>query len=230
MNEKSYIAYTVKIANDIVFYLSITCLPIGIISNLFSIFIFTRKNFRKNKMSHLSCWIILFDTASVIVGFTLTVFLPIIGVDLYKKSGYSCMILTYIRRILAQSASWSQAFCTFDRFLSIKYINQIDLLKKKGRNLFIITVIMVGVLSIINITNLNFKLESTNKNNVTQITCTASSVILLAADLESILMRNFLPFSAMFILNVIVTKDFLQLKGKFENKKKVNVNYNLHLL
>ena len=219
MGDASYIALMEYISNQIKFYLSIIFIPTGLILNLFSMFIYRRRKFRNNQTAFLSSWLILFETISLIFGFLIFTYLPTIGIDLYTKSNYICKLLSFSRRMGAQCASWSQATCTLDRFLTLKFLNKFNLLKNKVRNMVIITIIMLISLSIINIGNIFYRLDYVNKNNKTQVSCSAAIVVLFTTDLISILLRNILPFVLMMILNVIITIDFVKLKSKFDNKK-----------
>ena len=214
ISNTSYTEYIFEIQRVLNIHLALAFLPFGILLNLFSIYVFTRKKFQNNKFSYLSIWLILVETNSVLTGFFPYKFLPAIGIDFYLSSELNCKILTYVRRICIQSASWSQVTCALDRFLSVKFPNKIDLLKNKWKNVFIITTLILCSLSIVNIGNLFYKLDSTLKNNITQTACIATLEGYFVTDMLSVLMRNILPFTLMLSLNVIIAKEFIQSKNK----------------
>ena len=218
MSGSSYIDYIEHISNNVKFYMSISFIPMGFVLNLFSIYVFTSRKLRNNKISYLSCWYISFETISIIFGFVLFVFLPTVNFNISLKSEFNCKVFTYIRRIIIHCSSWTQVTCTLDRFLSIKFLNKIDILKQKGRNLCVITLIIILSISIINISNLFYHFIYTGQNNETKITCNANSNIKFTSDLISVVLRNILPFLVMLILNIIMAKDLIQSKSKFEQK------------
>ena len=216
MNNSSYIGYTQNISNNVNFYVDIIFLPICIIFNSLSIFVFTRSQFRNNKFSFLSCWLIVFQTISFI-GFFLFSFPPTVGQNLLHKSNFSCKMMIFARRVSGQIASWAQTICTFETFLEVKYLNKFNLFKRKWLSLFLITILMLIFLSVINSTNLLYHLNYKDKNK-TQIECIAPNFDTVS-DIISILMRNFLPFFVMLILNILIAKNIIQSKKKFQTRR-----------
>ena len=221
MSDTSYIAYTQIISDYINFYSGIIFLPFGLVFNLFSIIVFTRAQFQNNKKSFLSCWLIVIQTISLAIGFFMTYFLECIGIQFRSKTDFSCKIMLFARRVANQSASWAQTICTIESFLQVKYLNKFNLFKRKWLSLFIITILMLLLLSIINATNLFYNLGLITINNNTQIQCPASNMLILEtiSDTISILMRNFIPSFLMLILNILIAKDLIQSKNKFHARR-----------
>ena len=122
-----YINYLNTVANTIVYYPVLVALPIGIIGNVFSFFIYTRPNLNKKTntgflyalMSILNTifmlyFVLVFQSRNL---FSYTVTLP-------------CGVVTYLLRITFCLVPWMQVIISFDRFMMVIYPHKKNLSKK----------------------------------------------------------------------------------------------------
>jgi hypothetical protein len=115
---------------DIVFYSTITFMPIGIILDLFTSIIFKRKRFKNITMGFYYSNLSLINSLALING--VTFYLPYsLDNNLGHISSFTCMFFKYTRLIFIQMSVWLQLLITFERTVSIRYPSRFLILKKK---------------------------------------------------------------------------------------------------
>ena len=201
---------------------SIIFFPLGIVLNLFSIFIFLRKKFQKNKVGFLNIILIISQTLGLIFGLLIYSLLPSIGFNLDIHSNINCKLLRYCRRIFGQFASWCQVLLTIDLFLFTKFSRKYRFFKKK-RNLLLSIIIIFIMLMIINIADLFYELKETTYNNKTyRKGCRSnSSTVMLFSRLPSILFRNWIPFCILMFLSIFIFKSLLDQRRKISHNHSI---------
>jgi hypothetical protein len=113
-----YIDYLNTLSNEILHYPVLVTLPIGIIGNVFSFYIYTRPNLNKNtntgflyaslcivSLLFMLYFVLVFRSNSL---FNYTVTLP-------------CGVVTYLLRITFCLVPWMQVIISFDRFMMVIY-------------------------------------------------------------------------------------------------------------
>ena len=123
-----YVDYLNTVSNSILHYPVLVTLPIGIIGNVFSFFIYTRPNLNKKTntgflYASLCIANLLFMLYFVLVFqsnilFNYTVILP-------------CGVVTYLLRISFCLAPWMQVIISFDRFIAVVYPHKQKQMSKK---------------------------------------------------------------------------------------------------
>ena len=103
------------------FYFSITVVPIGIVINILSIFIFKRKSLNKNtNMGYMYSTLSLFNICALMNSILFTQFLPYFDIDITSYSEYGCKFLNLWRRFAKQSPSIHQILIAFMFYFSVK--------------------------------------------------------------------------------------------------------------
>ncbi|CAF1023040.1 unnamed protein product [Brachionus calyciflorus] len=141
------------------------------------------------------------------------------------QSSLTCVVYSFILRVLYQANSWLNVAITTDRLLFILYPNRYKIQKNKK----FISLILIGLSFLILILNTpNFfyylsiietKPSSTTNQSLIIEKCTADPDIILIRSLITILFRIVLPFLLMLFMNVILVYKVFKSKNKFRNDK-----------
>ena len=123
-----YINYLNSVADTITYYPLLVALPIGIICNVFSFYIYTRPNLNKKtntgflyaslciaNLIFMLYFVLVFQSNSL---FNYTVTLP-------------CGVMSYLLRIAFCFAPWMQVIISFDRFIVVVYPLKKKFMSKK---------------------------------------------------------------------------------------------------
>ena len=116
------------IANTIMYYPVLVALPIGIIGNVFSFFIYTRPNL--NKKTNTGFLYGLLCILNII--FMLYFVLVFQSSNLFKYTvTLPCGLVTYLLRITFCLVPWMQVIISFDRFIVVVYPLRKKFMSKK---------------------------------------------------------------------------------------------------
>ena len=123
-----YISYLGSVSNAILYYPILISLPLGLLSNLFSIFIYTRPNLnKKTNTGFLFAFLCLLNICFML-GFVLfNRSKNLFGFTFYL----SCGINSYIFRMAFCLVPWMQVIISFDRFISVVYPLKKQIMSKK---------------------------------------------------------------------------------------------------
>ena len=115
------------IANTIMYYPVLVALPIGIIGNVFSLFIYTRPNL--NKKTNTGFLYAIMCILNLI--FMLYFVLVFQSNNLFKYTvTLPCGVVTYLLRVTFCLVPWMQVIISFDRFIMVVYPHKKSLSKK----------------------------------------------------------------------------------------------------
>nr|QVK45698.1 G protein-coupled receptor [Proales similis] len=207
-----------ELSKNLNFYCSVVGYPIGILLNALSIVIFVRPNLNKTNMGFLYTWQAAFDIMLLGAASFSIAMGTAIGIPLDATSDFLCRFLSIVRRILVHASSWMSLFITFDRFLFVRYPNRLLRIRKSKRLLTCAILVMVALISLIDIPNALFYLEVTeisrNNQTIVQTRCTSSPIVKSVSDMISILMRTFIPFAFMMLLDALIIVFLKQSKGR----------------
>jgi hypothetical protein len=204
-------------------------IPLGILLNMFSIYIFSRPNLNKNaNMGFFYLNLSIYNTLVLIYYFFIMDSKLVFGVNLTTKSNVSCKIITFIRRCIREIPTWIEALITFDRYLAICHSNKYKFMKSK-KNIFIIITIIILSLGLISVSNFYyFILIDSNNINGTMITnekqqqvCQSTKFNQFFSDIISVLFRTFIPgiLMSIFSLKLINKVKQVKLKSNSYNEK-----------
>ena len=224
-----------NITNQINLYYSAIVIPIGIILNFITCFIFARSSSvtKKNVIINL-LYIGLgaYDILALINSILFAQLLPALGIYLVNYSPVTCIILNWYRKVVIQAPSWVQVLITLERYLSVCFANRFTLFKRK-RNVIAMLLSIFALLTVVNIGQAWYFMALVGQNNTyyafngddnsliiqsnSSYICTSSNEDSLATDIINVLFRFVFPFSIMIVLNVFITKNL------YESKRRTNV-------
>ena len=125
---QAYVNYLVYVTNAVVYYPVLITLPIGLIGNLFSMYIYSRPNLNKKTNTGFlySCFCFL---NIVLISYFAFVFRAsfLFG---YSVSG-PCGMVTYWLRVIWCTIPWILVFISFDRFVAVVFPLKKYILSKK---------------------------------------------------------------------------------------------------
>jgi hypothetical protein len=182
------------------FYFTVVCVPVGILLNLVSIYVFQRPRLNKTTMGFMFTYRSIVDILLL-----LTVLLLIRGdalfqVVLYQQSDILCKLFYWLKRLILHMSSFNYVIITLDRFFSICFPTRFGFLKKK-RTLALTFALTAIALALVDIPNLFYYLDTdyfyktrhsqnqTVENQSYVTICTASVDIAYATDILSVSLR-----------------------------------------
>lgn len=198
------INYLNQLGADFNRYFLISSAAFGIPSNLVAMFIFSRLAHKKTNMGFLYTWQASIDLSVLLITFFVarssSVFLSF---SLANLNDSMCKFVIFARRYILHASSWMPVLITFDRFTFVLYghSRRFKFLKNKFL-LVIIILIMLTLLAILDIPNLMFYLPANTSNP----SCMADRNIVLSSDMISIVLRTYLPFLIMIVLNALMVR------------------------
>lgn len=202
---QTIVAYVNDLNNQVTYYFSVVSSAIGLPTNIFSAWIFIiimKKN--KTSMGFL-CLI-----QSIVDFFYLLLLLLVLrptpllfAQNFYNSSDLSCKILMFMRRFIAHASCVVTLVITFDRLIAVCCSSQAfsKFMKRKSVLLGLILGFFL-FMALVDIPNLFFYLSSNGKNQI----CTADPNIIISADLIAILLRTYIPFVIMAIMNFFIIR------------------------
>lgn len=214
--------FYIYLSNEIDFYYSAIIIPIGIVLNLVTILIFTRdKHKNKSNINLLYIGLSIYDIIALFNSILFVQLLPSIGIILTDYSAINCVVLNWWRKLMGQAPSWIQVILTFERLANVIYINRFKFFKSKliVIGILLLVLIVLGVCNLgqiwyyINV-NLNVYLNATNQTISSQHKCTALNSASLATDVVNVLLRFLVPFLAMLVMNVVLSRSLIRSKRR----------------
>ena len=228
-------AYLNYIISQIGLYFSGILEPIGIISCLICAAVFfLNKNLNKTNMGILYGYLSAVTFSSMLADYLVgnfLLYLPSFS-PFMNRSDTWCQTSYFLLRVTAHSASWLQAYISFDRLVQIKYPAKMSLLKNK----LYINLVVLTLISLIFLANMGnwflFVRETTktdaaasiqnqtsfyderknqtttnetiwlNRTRVVSRACSGSAQVLLVTDVMSSVMRTWFPFVFLITFNV----------------------------
>jgi hypothetical protein len=140
------------------FYFSTCVVPIGLLLNICTAIIFSRKNLNRNcYLGYLYSILCILNILALSNSIIITQLLPFYDIDLLIISDLSCKFLSLWRNFLLQCPSWQQAFVSFNLFMNVYFPKRFTFLKKPKILAIIITLMLFTIL-VINIEYLFFEL------------------------------------------------------------------------
>ena len=213
----------VKFFNRFCFYSKLVLIPIGIVGNIISLFIFTRPSF--NQKTNTGLLYTLFCGINLIT---------IVYEAAFKyKNGFTEFSIhlprsteLYIENILFESLSWVQVIISVDRFIAVLYpVKGVRFMSKKSVLFFIMLVLLIVIIAI----NTPFFVRATqisiNEYNQT----VTKSILTFKVGIINYYIRNFMRFYIPYLIMVIVdVMVIIRLKGsKTRLNQRLNSNFSI---
>ncbi|CAF1120332.1 unnamed protein product [Brachionus calyciflorus] len=216
IEDYDYIKWANNLIKSFSFYVTTIFLPIGVILNLFEVYIFNRKKFKKNLTMGFYFTINSILNAIVISLFMFVTLTSIHGLRLNLESDWGCRIYLFVLRTLYQVSPWLQVATTADRVLFVLFTNKFNFQK----NLKIVSLILIGILSVLVMANIpSFWFYVSTSNRIKY--CTADETPLIIRDILNIALRTVIPFVLMFLMEIILIIKILKSRNKFTKNKKM---------
>ena len=126
----TYFSYLNSVASTIMYYPVLIALPIGLIGNVLSFYIFTRPNLnKKTNTGFLYAWLCIANLV-----FMLYFVLVFRSTSLFGYRVYlACGLQNYLVRLAYCLVPWMQVIISFDRFIAVVYPLKKHIMNKKVR-------------------------------------------------------------------------------------------------
>lgn len=222
-------AYYTNITNEINYWFILTVLPIGIITNTLSIYVFTRRAlFEKTMMGFYYTNIAVWNVFTLVYQLFVMQYQNLFGFDLYAASEASCKIIYLFRRSIRHIPGSIECMLTLDRFFDVYYPTRFHKIIKNKKIVFCFILFVFLVLNIISIENLFYYIQYTYTNKTTgnrtvlsvSKKCTATRAISNACDLITTLIRTHIPFIIMITLNLLISRRLYKSKSNLGGSSK----------
>jgi hypothetical protein len=193
-----------NIYNTLLFYYLIIPMPVGIVSNMMAIYIFTRPNLNKTAMGTYSSFIGCGNILALIFFIFIQNSQLTLGVNMLNTSDPACRMVYLFRRVIREIAPMVETLLTVDRSIVVFFPTKFTFLQKK---LVILGIVLAGcvLLFILSFENAMYHLVVTvGSNNKTSASCTATAAVSIASDVVSSVMRTYIPSAVMATLNFLI--------------------------
>lgn len=224
-----------QVAIFVQYFFSILTMPIGILLNIFTIWIFSRKRFNRNSNNgFLYITLCLFNIIALINQLIINI-LKEFATDPRNFYLYFCHFYNIFSSVTLQIPSFAQIYISYDLYRSICKLKTTPLSKKKYVFYIIINILFLIAINSIYFTFfiktdnfLNKSLIGWNSTmtNYSLSECMANELNDLIIDGIDVLCRGLIPFIAIFILNYSVTKQVFRTKKNLQIVKSLKKEYN----
>lgn len=209
--------YSEKIIKGLNFYFSILVVPIGLILNIITIYIFSRDNLQKYKLGYLYIFSAFYDSLAIF-SFIFYKYLPTEYTNIESSSSFICHTYQFFMRSLQHTPSVFQVLLALDRFFKVVFVSkQLGFTKKFKTLLFISVIIFISIL-VVNSFNLTKYLDY-DKNK-----CVIAKEYSILTDIISCLIRTILPSLFIFVFNIVIIVRLVKSKNKLNLNKNLSVN------
>ena len=197
------------LGRDVVFYMAILIMPIGILFNFAACIVFIRKPLNQNTQRGFICFMLgLFNI--VVLSTQLANFLTAaFDNPWYDLSQFSCKFVNLLLNVTLQLPSFQQCLITAETLLCVKYPSKFRSLRTR-KAICLIMCILVVILVILNVEAFFYALHEekifNDASNRTEISteCALSLRLSLILDIMNILMRNLVPFIVILVMNRMI--------------------------
>lgn len=200
--------------------ITIILVLIGLTLNTLAIFVFLRPRFKQNPMGIYKVVMNINYNAIAILN-TLIYFPMSLGTNLTLWSNFSCFFLYYSSRVLTTFASWLILIACLDMLLKVIFPKK-KIISKKGL-LLTIAFTLISLI-FIHLPNAYLHVQTTrsflNSTNLTIISkrCLADSVDMnTVIDLTRLLIRLFVPFTLIIIIDSLLIYKLIKAKYSSRN-------------
>ena len=240
MNKQSN--YSVKVGNNdqngnnntehLRYYFAITVIPVGIVLNVLSAYIFRRnKQMRNNSFAYLYSWLCVFDTLAIASEMVFAVG-EYLDVELTLLSDGSCRVFYFWKEYVNHLPSYLELTIVVCLYAQISYPLQKNRLEDTRIRLILVNIggtLLVDLIyftyhlqpdrSTTSLAAHNISLnESTSvaeedQSNQTVYLCTVMLELDFVADVINLMMRDLVPFFAIFVLNTLSMIRFRRIRA-----------------
>ena len=212
-----------------IFYLNISqdvIIALGIIGNVLSFLVFSRRAFDKTPIQTYGRALAIFDCFTIIQ-LTTQILALYFNIDLFLKSNLSCKLLYYAIDGLAPNSSWILVLLSIDTVISISILPSsnklVDFIRRKNVRISIILLTVLLHLSIFSLIPIELEIVNVTKfgtYNSTIESCDLHNI--RNAKTLAILyfvQANFIPFFLTTLTTVIISVSLYRSRKKSLNMK-----------
>jgi hypothetical protein len=127
---KEYIDYLKYMTNAVVYYPTLLIISVGILGNLFSIYIYSRPNLNKRTNTGVLYACFCFLNIVLILYFSF-LFRPQYIFNYKIAEKIPCGMPNYFLRVIWSSITWMLVFISFDRFIAVVFPLHKHIMRKK---------------------------------------------------------------------------------------------------
>nr|QVK45692.1 G protein-coupled receptor [Proales similis] len=208
---------------QIVFFSSVTVVPIGLLLCAFAFYVFSRERLAKASVAFLYKWQLGVDMLLLIFNTYLLDRDNVLQIRLDILSDLSCRLVSLTRNLTLHASSWMTLFITLDRFMAVRHPTRLTRWRQDKLRLSLLILAMFALIFVIDLEQLFFNLEQSEsaRGNQTIVSkaCVASPLVMAVSDIISILLRTYIPFGLMMALDVAIVRRLINSRNKFDKQK-----------
>jgi hypothetical protein len=209
-----------ELSDQISFYYIVICLPIGILLDVFSIYIFSKRSLQKTNMGFLFVCKLSIDIILMVSYIFLLRSQLLFNVDIKTYSNLACSLFSFYRRYILHISGFMTVFISFDRFVYIHYSGKFSCMQDR-KKLVSVLVAMFLVIGLIDLEKLLYHVvekkttfSADTTQSATSLECVSMFKSGIPSEMISILMRIHIPIILMFVFNSILIHDLFKSKSK----------------
>ncbi len=185
------------------FYSSITFMPLGIVLNITTTFIFLRKRFAKLSMGFFYSYMAFCNALTLLV--TVLQILPeSLGFNPVNNFEVWCRLWTFLRKVTIGVANWLQVFVTLERMINVLYPTRWTFIAKRR---FQMQQALVALAIIVALSFTEFlRTRRWNESSGSLVCGQYIGGITVYNKLMSINVNMFIPFIVMIVANVVLIR------------------------
>jgi hypothetical protein len=209
-----WFVYFNQLKRTVNFYFLIAITPIGVLSNLLALVIYSRPNLNSTTIGVYNQSISIANVLALIFGFLMYSGL-FISFDFNTHSHMSCQAVMFLRKSVHELSPMIETLFTLDRFLIIVYPTRFVFLRKKSISITLI-LMLVPLLLVMNCMNLFFysdvvKMEYTSSvtnetKTIVHKLCNAPVGVLISSDVIVDMFRCVFPLVITVVLNILIVR------------------------
>ncbi|CAF0882315.1 unnamed protein product [Brachionus calyciflorus] len=209
------------------FYFAVSTMPLGIILNSITLFIFLRKKFNHDtNVGFLYSVLCFLNTVALINKITISI-LDFYEINSSNSNLISCQFQKIFVSVFLQFPSFAQVYITFDLYRSICMLNKKPTSKRKYLIIIFLTFLILLTSNSVylsfflktNINESNKTIENTSSIISNYTLCTGTRIADLIGDFVNVMLRDLIPFIIIFYLNLRITKTVFKSKMLLKTNK-----------
>lgn len=188
-------------------------ISVGLVGNILSFFVFSRKSFRRNSINVYFRALAISDSIIIIVQLVGDIARLTANIDLYSPINELCKLTYYIYTIISPISGWILATFAIDKAISVVCINRFRFIQKRSFQLAIIAlIVLINSLIYIEIPIAlnNFKYTSringTNSTTTIYICWLDSISFIRVINYVFLVQSSCIPFIIMLGATIIISK------------------------
>lgn len=230
LKKSAYLMRLEAIVRHLYIIFPILLLSIGSIGNLFTVYVYSRKCFRKTSIAFFYTCLGVIDTSILLIGLPKYFLHHLRVFSILTYSTFTCKFFTTIIYILQQMSSWTLVLASFNRYFSININPFFKFTKSRSFQIgsFAVTSVIIVLINLPNAIYLQITyLKQGNHSmfNVTNISlCELGENSIFfnnrTSDFLDLFMFAIIPFILMSISTYLLSKIVYQSRRRFSSKAK----------